>query len=562
MSIREQLSEERRRLQKEGSLPDWFTTDGYSLFKQKYAVKGEDSFRGRARTIAKTAAQYLEDPEVWEERFFDLIFKGWLSCSTPVLSNMGTNKGMPVSCSGGFVGDSVDDFYTSLREAAILSKNGFGTSGYFGGIRPRGSAISTNGKASGSLPVFEDFVTMSRKISQGGTRRGAYAGYLPVGHGDFYEWVDFVKEVQDDVNVGWCWTDEDTAKMQAGDEEQHKRFRKMLKLKMLTGKGYIFKPDTVNRLSPQMYKDLGLIVSASNLCCEISLFSDLMHTFTCVLASMNLSKYNEWKDTKAIFYATVFLDCVAEDFIRKAKEIPGLERAVRFTEKGRALGLGFCGFHTYLQQEMIPFESLQAQFFNSSVTKELHDESLKASQWLAETYGEPEWCKGYGVRNTHRTAMMPTMSTALIMGGVSQGIEPIIGNVFIQSGAGGESERINPVFLSLMKKRGKYTKKLVKHICDNNGSVQDLEWLTDEEKLVFRTAFEINQEVILRLASQRQQYICQGQSLNLFFSAEESEEYIAEIHQKAILDDNIKGLYYIRTQAGVQASTGECIACQ
>lgn len=294
---------------------------------------------------------------------------------------------------------------------------------------------------------------------------------------------------------------------------------------------------------------------------EITLYQDEEHTYTCVLSSMNLTYYDDWKDTDAIFTATVFLDCVAEDFIRKAKGVNGFDKAVKFTEKGRALGLGVCGFHTYLQKNMIAFESLQAQFVNAEIFKKLHDESLEASKWMAIQYGEPEWCKGYGVRNTHRMAIAPTLSTALIMGGCSQCIEPMLGNAFIQASAGGESERINPVFLDLMKKRGKYTRKLVKHIAENNGSVQDQEWLTDDEKLVFRTAFEINQEVVLRLASQRQKFICQAQSLNLFFSAEESEKYIAQIHRMAMLDKNIKSLYYIRTQAGVAASTGECIAC-
>lgn len=892
MTIRETLSNERKQLQSEGKVPLWMTTDGYALFKEKYSVEGEESFKGRASTIAKTAAQYLKDSDKWEQKFFDLIWNGWLSCSTPVLSNMGTNRGMSVSCSGQYIGDSVDSFYTNLHESAILSKNGFGTSGYFGDIRPRGSKISIGGKTSGVLPVFDDFVQMSKKVSQGSNRRGAFAGYFPISHSDFDEVADYVKDNVDSTNVGWCWYDEDTKKAEQGDEETIRRFRKALKLKMLTGKGYFFFPDKVNNQNPQMYKDKELEVKSSNLCVapetliltkegyqqivtlenetvdvwngkewspvvirktgenqkllkvitdsgfelectpyhkfyilerdpknyriirevrakdlvkgdkliksdfpiidgkeslenayangffsgdgcqfngkkriylyhgkrllknqlgdifddwvidenqnreygssskllnkffvpsenytiesklkwfaglcdsdgtvtlngktqsiqiasinkeflkevqlmlqtlgvyskitiskeegynnlpandgtgqnkqyftqtvyrllianggivtllglgfvtyrlilsnhignrdaihfvkitdvidegriddtycftepkrnmgvfnglltgqcsEITLYQDEEHTYTCVLSSMNLTFYDDWKDTDAIFTATVFLDCVAEDFIRKAKGKNGFDKSVRFTEKGRSLGLGVCGFHTYLQKNMIAFESLPAQFINTEIFKKLHDESLLASKWLAEEYGEPEWCKGYGVRNTHRLAIAPTMSTALIMGGCSQGIEPVLGNAFIQSSAGGESERINPVFLELMKKRGKFTRKLVKHIADNHGSVQDQDWLTDDEKLVFRTAFEINQEVILRLASQRQKFICQAQSLNLFFSADESEKYIAAIHKAAIKDKYIKSLYYIRTQAGVSASSGECIACQ
>jgi ribonucleotide reductase alpha subunit len=591
----------------------------------------------------------------------------------------------------------------------MLSKFGFGTSGYLGDIRGRGSKISVGGKASGILPVLQDFVTMSSKVSQGSQRRGAWAGYIDLDHPDFDEIADYAKEFPDDLNIGWVWKDSDTEKANAGDVETIRRFKKIMKLKMITGKGYFFFVDKVNRANPQMYKDLGLTVKSSNLCCvdgsthvrirldgveqvlridslhemcesgaitgrqlevltspdgktvqymnvqavtltkkvsdlisvkvagsnvittpdhkfytihrgfvradeltdedllfvdgsglvavasttmirteeevpvydmtvigancffangvlvhncEITLFQDIDHTYSCVLSSMNLSHYNEWKNTDAVYVATVFLDCIAEDFIQKAKHIPAFDKIVRFTEKGRALGLGVCGFHTYLQQNNIPFEGLEAYYLNDEIFKHLHDESLRASQWLAKEFGEPEWCKGYGVRNTHRMAIAPTMSTALLMAGVSQGIEPVMGNVFIQSGAGGEVERINPVFLKIMKARGKYNRKLLKQIADNNGSVQDQDWLTDEEKLVFKTAFETNQSVIIRLAAQRQKYICQAQSINLFFSAEEKEEVIAQVHKEAILNESIKSLYYVRTQSGVQAGNSECVACQ
>ncbi len=561
MSIRESLSAERKVLQEQGLLPLWFSTDGFQLYKEKYSVEGEASFKGRAETIARTAASYLKDSASWEKKFFELIWKGWMSCSTPVLSNMGTNKGLPVSCSGQYIDDSVDSFYVNLREAAILTQNGFGTSAYLGDIRPRGSKISRGGRASGVVPVFDDFVNMSMKITQG-TRRGSWAGSIPISHGDFDELADYIKNHPDSANVGWIWTDEDTKKCNDGDEETLRRFRKVMKLKLLSGKGYITFVDKINRQNPQMYKDAQLLVQSSNLCQEICLFQDNEHTYTCVLSAMNLVHYNEWKNTDAIFNATVFLDCVAEDFIQKGGKIPGLDKAVKFTQKSRALGLGVCGFHTYLQENSIPFESLKAAYFNNEVFKKLNDESLKASKWMAKEYGEPQLCTGYGVRSTHRLALMPTLSTALIMGGCSQTTEPIIGNVFVQNSAGGESERINPTFLKLMKKHGKHTKKLAKEIADRNGSVQHLDWLTPEEKLVFRTAFEINQEVIIRLASQRQKYICQGQSINLFFSAEETEENIAKIHRIAIEDEGIKSLYYVRTQSGVSASTGECVACQ
>lgn len=561
MSIREQLSEERKRLQKEGLVPEWMTTDGWGLFKSKYAVKGELGFKGRAETIARTLSKHSPNPEEYNVKFYNLIWKGWLSCSTPVLANTGTDRGLTVSCSGQYIGDSVREFYENLTESAVLSQEGFGTSGYLGDIRGRGSNISRGGKASGAFPVFEDFVTMSQKVSQGSNRRGAFAGYLPISHPDFDEIADFVKEFPDSANIGWCWYDSDTEKANAGDVETLRRFKKAMKLKLLTGKGYWFFPDKVNRANPQMYKDLGLEVKSSNLCSEITLFQDKDHTYTCVLSSMNLSYYNDWKDTTAVQDATVFLDCVVSEFLEKARNIKGLEKAVSFTEKGRAVGLGVCGFHTYLQQEMIAFESLPAMFKNREIFKHIKKEALIASKMLAKVFGEPEWCKGYGVRNTHLMCCPPTLSTSVIMSGVSQGIEPMLGNCFVQSTAGGETERVNPVFLKLMKERGKFSKKLVKHIADNHGSIQDQDWLTDEEKLVFKTAFEINQESIIRLASQRQPEVCQAQSINLFFSAEEKEEEIARIHRMAFEDENIKSLYYIRTQSGVKSSSGECLAC-
>ena len=559
------ISEERKDLQLQGLVPDWMSTAGYQLFKEKYEYDVEGtSFKGQATRIARTAAKHTPDPSYWEPKFFELIFKGWLSCSTPVLANMGTNRGLPVSCSGQYIDDSIYGFYSNLLETSVLTKNGFGTSGYLGDIRPRGTPISVGGKASGVVPVFKTYIQSMRDVAQGTARRGAWAGYIGIDHDDFDELVDYLNSHPDDANVGWNISDEFIQRLNSGDADAVRRYQKAMKFKMITGKGYFFFPDKVNRNKPESYKKNNLNVKSSNLCTEITLHQDDDHTYTCVLSSMNLSYYDDWKDTDAIFTATVFLDCVASEFISKAKHIKALEKAVRFTEKGRALGLGVCGFHTYLQKKNLAFESLEAMFFNNNYFKEMKEKSLAASEWMAKNWGEPEWCKGTGVRNTHRMAIAPTMSTALIMGGCSQGIEPMIGNAFIQSSAGGETERVNPVFLELMKSRGKYTKKAVRDIAENYGSVQNVDWLSEHEKLVFRTAFEINQEVILRLAAQRQKHIDQAQSLNLFFSAEETEEYISYIHRLAFENEMIHSLYYVRTQVGIAGASdkNECIACQ
>lgn len=561
VSIYDKLSAERKQLQAEGHVPEWFTTGGWQLFKEKYlyeAVGLKDTYM----RIAKTAAQHTDNPDSWAARFFDVMWKGWLAPSTPVLSNMGTVKGMPVSCSGQYIDDSINGFYTAYHETAMLTKNGFGTSGYLGGIRPRGAKISTGGKASGVLPIVKHFVQDMRDVAQGTSRRGAWAGYLPIDHGDFYEIADYIEHYPDDLNIGWTISDEFLQRLDDGDAEAVGRYQKVMKVRAISGKGYLFKVDTVNRMSPQMYKDNGLKVEASNLCTEITLFSDVENTFTCVLSSMNLEKYDEWKHTDAVFVSTVFLDCVASEFLRLAKDTPGFESSVRFTEGSRALGLGALGFHTYLQSKMIAIESFEAHMVNIEIFQHLHEEATRATKWMAKAWGEPELCKGCGVRNTHLLAVAPNTSSALICGGVSQGIEPVVANIYNQPTAAGDIYRCNPTLLALAKKRVGWDDALVQRLIESEGSVQNEDWLTPEEKLVFKTAYEIDQFALIRLAAARQPYICQAQSLNLFFDADEDEGYISAVHKEALLNPNIKSLYYMRTKAGVQASRGECVACE
>ncbi len=563
-TIYEKLSVERKQLQKDGFLPDWFTTGGWQLFKSKYlheATGLSDTYR----RIARTAAANLKVSEIerkkWEDSFYEIMWKGWLALSTPVLSNMGTNKGMPVSCSGQYVEDSINGFYNSYHELAMLTKHGFGTSSYLGDIRPRGSVISSGGKASGVIDVITSCVDDMRKVAQGTSRRGAWAGYLPIDHGDFHEVVDYLEHYPDDLNMGWVVTDAFIKRLEEDDAEALYALQRAMKVKAVTGKGYFFFVDKVNRANPERYKELNLEVLASNLCIEITLPSDKEHTFTCVLSSMNLAKYDEWKDTDAVFTATVFLDCVAEEFIRMAKGKAGFEKSVRFTEKSRALGLGTLGFHTYLQQKSIPLESFDAYLENLEIFRHIKEDATEASNWMADKFGSPSWANK-NMRNSHLLAVAPNTSSALICGGVSQGIEPVVANIYNQPTAAGEMYRVNPVFLKLAKERGKFNDDLVNDLLNTEGSVQHLDWLTAHEKLVFKTAYEIDQHTLIRLASARQRYICQSQSLNLFFDADEDEEYIMQVHKQAFLDPEIKGLYYMRTKAGVQASKEDCIACE
>jgi len=557
----DKISEERKKLQEKGLAPDFWSTGGYQLFKDKYLYQA-DNPKDQYMRIAGTLAAHTPDPMKWKERFFQLMWKGWLSPSTPVLANCGTNRGLPVSCAGSYIGDSIDEIYSARHETAMLTKMGFGTAGYLGDVRPRGSDISVGGKTSGVLPVLELFQKDMEYVAQGTARRGSWAGYIPIDHGDFYEVASYLETEPDGNNIGWCVSADFIDRLMKGDKDAVDRYQTAMRTKMVTGKGYFFFPDKANEKRPQWYKDHGLDVKAPQLCNEIMLHSGPDYTYTCVLASMNLMFYDKWKDTDAVFEATVFLDCVVQEFIERGKNIPGLEKAIAATKRGRALGLGVCGLHTLFQKRMIPFGSLQAHILNTEVFKYIREEAEKATTWIAQQWGEPEWCNGYGRANTHLIAVAPTKSTALIMGGVSEGINPDTAMVYTQRTPAGEIDRVNPVLLDLMKERKVFSRNVVEDIRDNMGSVQHVEWLTDEEKEVFKTAFEINQMDVLRLASTRGGYIDQWQSLNLFFAAGEDEEYISEVHAKAFLDENILGLYYIYSKASIQASRGECTACQ
>lgn len=565
-NLYEKLSNERKKLQEQGLVPEWYTTAGYQLFKEKYEYKTEGrSVRGQFERIARTASKHLEGTPfhyLAEEKFFELLWKGWLSPSTPVLANMGTDRGMPVSCSGTIVEDSIDGFYSNLHEVACLTKQGFGTASDFSNIRPRGSSIAVGGKANGVVPVIKEHVNAMRNVAQGTARRGAWAVYLDIEHGDFFELADHILAEPDDLNVGWTIRQSFIDKLNSGNQDSIVRFQRAMKIKMVTGKGYFFFVDKANAKRPATYVELGLKINNSQLCSEIMLFNDHDHTYTCVLSSMNAAKYDEWKDTDAVFWATVFLDCVAQEFIERAEGVPGMEKAVRFTKKGRALGLGICGLHTLFMQNMIPFESFDAQMLSNEISSHIQEGAEKATYEVAVVLGEPEWCKGHNRRNTHLIAIAPTKSTALLMGGVSEGINPDVAMSYTQQTAAGEVDRLNPVLLDLMKKKGVYSKKTVQEITDRQGSVQHVSWLTPEEKAVFKTAFEINQKAVIRMAASRGKFVDQWMSLNLFFAADEDPAWIAEVHKESFENPNILALYYIYTQAGVAASKGECEACQ
>ncbi len=571
----EQLSYERKRLQSVDLAPAWMSTASYQLLSNQGYLDTAETPKDMYGRVASRAAELTDfniptnyGYNTWIEAFQDVMYKGWLSPSTPVLTNMGNDRGHPVACSGTHIPDSIRGFYEARTEIAQLTQRGYGTSWGLDEIRPRGSKVSRGGTANGVMQPAEGAVRDMKDISQG-SRRGNIGQYLNPMHPDFTELVDQLISDHDGWNIGWNITDDFEELFNRDFESADTIWKRMLQTKMRTGKGYFYYLDKVNRARPKMYKDRGLLVKHSNLCAEINLFNDKDHSFTCVLSSMNVSKYDEWKDTKAIQIATVFLDAVISDMLIKAKQETGFERVVAFTEKSRAIGLGILGLSTYYQQQSWIFGDLQSSFFNKTLMLELDRETLTASKLLATEVGEPEWMTGYGERFSHRIALPPTKSTAVIMGGVSEGISPIFANVYEQDTAAGTVYRINPVLLNLMKERNKYTEEVMTRISETQGSVQGEEWLTPHEKDVFRTAFEINQEILIKMASDRQKIMNeggggQGQSLNFHFQKEDTEEEIARIHDIAFKDPYVQSTYYVYSldaYSTYQIEKPTCVGC-
>lgn len=574
-NLYEQLSQHRKALQREGLAPDWYSTASYQLVSGKEYLNTAETPRDMFQRIADRAAELteLEIPgylgyNTWNDAFFDVMWKGYVSPSTPVLTNMGNDRGHPIACSGTYLGDSIREFGLAELEIAQLTQRGYGTSWCLDPVRHRGSPISKGGTADGIMHPAGSIVAKLKRVSQG-TRRGSIGQYLNVLHPDFDEICAQIIADDDGWNIGWNMTDEFDELFTKDPQRADEIWKKAHKAKMIKGKGYFYFLDKVNRARPQMYKDRGFYVRHSNLCAEIALMSDKEHSFTCVLSSMNVAKYDEWKDTYAIQIATFLLDAIISDMLIKAKQEPGFERIIAFTEKSRAIGLGQLGQSTYFQMQDWVFGDFQSIQFNQMFTKLLDRETLAASRLLAREVGEPEWMKGYEERFSHRLAFPPTKSTAIHMGGVSEGIGPVYANVYEQDTAAGNVYRINPVLLPIMKERGMYTKEVMKRIAESQGSVQGEDWLSGHEKKVFRTAFEINQETILLMASHRQKIMNeggggQGQSLNFYITKEESEEEIARLHHLAFIDPYVQSTYYVHSlneDSVHQVDKSECEGC-
>lgn len=574
----EWYSTERKRLQKIQEAPIWMTTAGFQLLTdKKYLFFGETP-RTMYRRISGRAAELIspliditlfnDDTGItnWDDLIFRDLWNGWLSPSSTVLSNLGTQKGHPCSCSQTFLQDSVDGFYKARHEIAVLTKLGYGTSWNLSNVRKRGSKYGIDGIATGVTQPMNGVRQDMSDISQGSSRRGSIGQYLDVLHGDFEEVQSELISDDQGLNIGWNLTDEYIKLFTTDPEKADFIWKKIMKAKMQTGKGYLFFPDKVNRRRPQMYIDRGFSVHAANLCCEINLFSDENHTYSCVLSSVNAFRYDEWKGTMLIKRAMIFMDILIDDILEKAKaDTSGmLKNIIRFTENTRAVGLGTLGGTSYIQDHNMVYGDLASRAFEHELYTLINNQSLEVSKYLAEILGEPEYMKGYGERFSHRLTMPPTKSTSVIMGGYSEGTMNMLANIFTQDTAGGNVFRINPVFLKVMKEKGFYNKETMTRIVNNNGSVQEETWLSPHQKKVFRTAFEIDQYLVLSMAAERQKKIDQGQSINLHIDDTTTEEEITKLHLAAMFDENILGLYYVRSLKGTakhKADPDECVAC-
>lgn len=526
----------------------WLNEESEQMLNRGYLLKGE-TVEGAIDRITTAAAKRLYKPELIPA-FKEMITKGWISFSSPVWANMGTQRGLPISCFNVHVPDHIEGITHKLGEVIMQTKIGGGTSGYFGELRHRGTAVTDNGKSSGAVSFMKLFDTAMDVVSQGGVRRGAFAAYLDIDHGDIEEFLN-IKEIGSPIQnlfIGVCVPDYWMQDMIDGDMDKRKVWAKVLESRQKKGLPYIFFTDNVNRNKPQVYKDSGAVINASNLCSEIMLPSTADESFICCLSSMNLELYDEWKDTNAVKLAIYFLDAVLSEFIEKTEGNYYLSSARKFALRHRALGLGVLGYHSYLQKNMIPFESMEAKMFNAKAFKQIQEQSIQASKELANIYGEPEMLKGYGMRNTTTMAIAPTTSSSAILGQTSPGIEPFASNYYKAGLAKGNFMRKNKYLAKLLEEKGLDNEDVWREIMLNHGSVQHMTQLTQTEKDVFKTFKEISPMEIITQAAQRQQYIDQAQSLNLNIPASLAIKDVNNLMIEA-WKLGVKTLYYQRSQS-------------
>lgn len=546
---------------------EWLNDKSRKFLSRDYLREGQTA-EERIREIAEAAEKKLMIPG-FANKFEDYMSRGWYSLSSPIWANYGLPRGLPCSCNGCYISDTMDSILSKTSEIGFMTKYGAGTSAYYGDLRARGAKISTGGESTGPVHFMEMVDCTIRVVSQSNIRRGSCAVWLPVEHPDI---LDFLRirstghKIQD-LSFGVCISDEWMRGLVNKDKDKLKIWGAIIKKRFESGYPYIFFTDNANNKAPEVYKKAGKKIHASNLCTEIMLSSDDDESFVCVLSSINLLKWDEWKDTDAVKVLTYFLDTVTEEYIEKTANNPHMRAPRNFCISQRAIGLGVLGWHSLLQSKRIPFESMQAKYLNTEIFKHIDKQSLEASQELALAFGEPPLMKGTGQRMSTRMAIAPTKSSSHILGQMSPSIEPIFGNISSSVLAKGVFTYKNPILMQLLKDMGKDTPEVLDSILHNFGSVQHLSFLSENDRNVFKTFQEISPKEIVIQAASRQHYIDQGQSLNLFIHPDTPPK---EVSQLLIFgwEQGIKSFYYQlgRNQAqevsSKKTSINECTSCE
>ncbi|MFT5078407.1 MAG: ribonucleoside-diphosphate reductase alpha chain [Planctomycetota bacterium] len=553
----------------------WLNKNSRDFLEAGYLTEGV-SPEQRIREVAERAEEILGMPG-YADKFYGYMSEGYYSLASPVWSNFGKKRGLPISCFGSHIDDDIGNILYTQSEVGMMSKLGGGTSGYFGKIRPRGAAIKNNGEASGAVHIMRLFESMVDVVSQGSVRRGRFSPYLPIDHGDIMEFLEIggegnpIQELTHGVTVTNAWMDA----MIAGDQEKRTVWAKVLQSRGEMGYPYIFFTDNANNNAPDVYQDKNHPIYASNLCTEIMLPSNHDWSFVCVLSSINVLHYDKWKDTDAVETMVYFLDAVITEFLQKLESYKNsenredrqtflfMERAYNFAKENRALGLGVLGWHSLLQSKKHAFNSQEAFDLNSEIFRKIKEKSYKASEELADVFGEPEVLKGYGRRNATLNAVAPTTSSAFILGQVSQGIEPIWSNIYVKDIAKIKTTIKNPFLVELLQEKGMDTREVWLDIRDRDGSVQHLDFLTENEKNVFKTYSEIDQMDIIYQAANRQNHIDQGQSVNIIVHPDTPTKEINKIHVTA-WKLGLKSLYYQHSMNAAQKfkQKKDCASCE
>jgi ribonucleoside-diphosphate reductase alpha chain len=538
----------------------WLNTDSRKFLARGYLLENETAEQ-RIRDIAETAQKYLK-LKGFADKFEEYMHKGYYSLASPIWANFGRERGLPISCFGSYVDDDMDEILYKISEVGTMSKAGGGTSGFFGAIRPRGAKISSGGESTGVHHQLTVFESLTNYISQGNVRRGSFAAYLPIDHKDIEEFLQ-IRETGNTIqnlSIGVCITDEWFKSMIDGDKEKRRIWGLVIKKRFESGYPYIFFTDNANKQAPQVYKDKKLKIHHSNLCTEIMLSNGPDESFVCDLSSLNFEKWNEWKNTDAVETLVYFLDSVMTEFINKTEKMKFMTHPRNFAINQRALGIGSLGWHTFLQSEMVAFESMEAKFLNTKIWRFVREHADKASEELAKHYGEAPLLKGYGRRNVTTLAVAPTTSSSFILGQASPSVEPLNSNYFVKDLAKGKFTYKNPYLEALLEKKEKNNDTTWKSILVKGGSVQHLDFLTQEEKDVFKTFGEISQKEIVIQAAARQKYIDQGQSLNLMIPPNTKPKDVNDLLIFA-WENGIKSLYYQRSANPAQELARSILSC-